>query len=685
MNQSFWVFFRYSCALLVIIALCGVPFSAHALLPADPEFSQQEFLRTINAPDAWNITWGSSDIIVAIIDSGVDIFNPDLKDNIWVNTDEAANNGVDDDRNGYVDDVNGWDFVSKTNNVLPQFDVASGISEVNINHGTLVAGVVGARGGNDLGVAGVAWRVSLMPLRVLNGAGIGNTFAVAQAIDYARENGARIINLSFVGSQASETLKLALERAYNAGILIVSASGNELKDGIDLDIQPEYPICSKGSFNEDYTLGVAALDSNLKKASFANYGATCIDISAPGVGVYTTQYMNSAYPEYRESWGGWWSGTSVAVPQVSGAAALALSVNPRLSLVKLREIILQTATPIDAVNPEYSGKLGSGLLNVAAVVRQAKALVEYPEHEVFELTKGFITVPASAGGPQVRVFTNEHTSFFAYNKAWRGGLSVAAGVVGTKGEYRIVTVPTTGAPEVRVWDQLGNFVTSFYAYAPNFSGGVNVALGDVNGDGMLDIITVPASRGGAHVRVFDWEGKVLAQFFADVKSAQGVGLSVASGDLDADGRDEIVIGGGAGQSPFVKAYSMKGDKQFEWLAFGSTQKQGLSIAVLPANHSQDRIPKIIASLGRGSEPSVRVFDLTGRTLNSWYAFPKGFRGGISVSTVNHDGTGNYDLAVGAGPGGGPHVRVMTISGALRDQSFAYDMKFRGGVSVTGIK
>jgi len=656
-----------------------------ALLPADPEFAQQEFLRTINAPDAWNSTWGSSDIVVAIVDSGVDIFNPDLKDNIWVNADEVPNNGIDDDRNGYIDDVNGWDFVSKTNNVLPQFDVASGISEVNINHGTLVAGVVGARGGNDLGVAGVAWRVSLMPLRVLNGAGIGNTFAVAQAIDYARENGARIINLSFVGSQASETLKLALERAYNAGIFVVAASGNELKDGIDLDIQPEYPICSKGPFGEDYTFGVAALDSNLKKASFSNYGSTCIDISAPGVGAYTTQYVNLAYPEYREPWGGWWSGTSIAVPQVSGAAALALSVNPRLSLVKLREIMLQTATSIDNINPEYAGKLGAGLLNVAALVRQAKVLAENPESERFKVTRGFLVVPATSGGPQVRLFTNEQKSFFAYNTAWRGGLSVAAGSFGTTGGYRIVTVPTTGVPQVRVWDEQGNMTASFYAFAPNFSGGARVALGDVNGDGSLEIIAVPASRGGAHVRMFDWEGNLVGQFFADVKSPQGVGLSVASGDLDADGKDEIVIGGGPGQQPFIMAYSMKGEKQFEWLAFSPAQKQGLSVAVLPANNSQDRIPKIIASLGKGSEPVVRVFDLTGRTLDSWYAFSKGFRGGVSVSTINHDGTGVYDVVVAAGPGGGPHVRVMTIAGALLDQRFVYDLKFRGGVVVTGIK
>lgn len=681
---------KQTCASFLVLTLfvsCFTPTEVLALQPADPEFRNQDFLQLINAPDAWNISWGSADIVVAVIDSGVDIFNPDLKDNIWVNRDEVPNNGIDDDHNGYIDDVNGWDYVSKTNNVLPQFDVTEeqGLSEVNIHHGTLVAGVIGARGGNDMGVAGVAWRVSLMPLRVLNGAGIGNTFSVAQAIDYARENGARIINLSFVGSQASETLKLALERAYNAGILVVSASGNELKNGVDLDVTPEYPICSKGTFGEDYTLGVAALDSNLKKASFSNFGSSCIDLSAPGVNIYTTEYTNSSYPAYQTPWGGWWSGTSVAVPQVVGAAALALSLNPRLSLTSLRQILLQTASPIDDKNPEYVGKLGAGVLNVAQVVRKARETYEYPESQILEKTTGVLTVPASAGGPQVRAFTVSPVDFFAYNKAWKGGLSIASGKFGSSGAYRIVTVPLTGSPEVKVWDQEGNLITSFYAYAPNFSGGVNIALGDVNGDGALEIVTTPASKGGAHVRVFDWNGTVVGQFFADIKSTKGVGMSVSAADIDSDGKDEIILGAGAGLEPYVKVYNGKGEKQFQWLAFARSQTQGLSIAALSANHSQDRLPKIIASLSRGARPEVRVFDTAGRKLNAWNAFPSGFLGGVSVATVNYDGSGTFDIVVGAGPGGGPHVRVMTQAGAVRDQWFAYDTKFRGGVRVTGIK
>lgn len=226
----------------------------------------------IDAPEAWDIVTGSNTVIVAVIDTGVAINHPDLTANIWVNPGEIAGNGVDDDGNGLVDDVRGWDF----------FDNDNDPTDFN-SHGTHVAGIIGAVGNNGIGVAGVCWNIKIIPLKVGGGAAFATDDKIIQSINYAAAKGARIINASWGGYGGSngDLLYQAIQSAGAAGVLFVAAAGNEANNN---DTKPSYPA----SYNLDCIISVAATDQNDALASFSNYGATSVDVAAPGVNIYST-------------------------------------------------------------------------------------------------------------------------------------------------------------------------------------------------------------------------------------------------------------------------------------------------------------------------------------------------------------------------------------------------------------
>ncbi|PIR94733.1 hypothetical protein COT95_02590, partial [Candidatus Falkowbacteria bacterium CG10_big_fil_rev_8_21_14_0_10_37_6] len=217
--------------------------STNSITPNDPYYNEQWYLDKIGAPQAWGIKNTSPNVIVAVLDTGVDINHPDLEANIWINNGEIADNGIDDDNNGYIDDINGWDFYDDIADPKPKF--TQGFSEIGLNHGTIVAGIIAAEGNNNFGITGVTWSAKIMPLKVLSDSGEGDTGDVIQAIDYAIDNGADIINLSFVGGIFEKSLEEAIRRAYDAGVIVVAAAGNEDAGGVshDLDIKPSYPVC----------------------------------------------------------------------------------------------------------------------------------------------------------------------------------------------------------------------------------------------------------------------------------------------------------------------------------------------------------------------------------------------------------------------------------------------------------
>ena len=220
----------------------------------------------IDAPEAWDVTTGSSAVVVAVIDSGVDINHPDLAANIWVNPGETPGNGIDDDANGYVDDVNGWDFYIDDNDPRD----ANG-------HGTHVAGTIAAVGNNGTGGTGVSWSAKIMALRFLDAWGSGTTANAIAAIEYATAMGADIINNSWGGGGFNTSLKTAIEAS---GAVVVCAAGNS---GINNDGTPHYP----SSFNSANIIAVAASDQNDALASFSNYGANSVDVAAPGTNIYS--------------------------------------------------------------------------------------------------------------------------------------------------------------------------------------------------------------------------------------------------------------------------------------------------------------------------------------------------------------------------------------------------------------
>jgi serine protease len=289
-----------------------------ASIPNDPSFSQLWGLNNtgqtggtadddIDAPEAWSLDTGSSSVVVAVIDTGVDFSHPDLAAQQWVNqgencgsADPAAvcnqrTNGVDDDADGYVDDWHGWDYVSNDNNPFDDHD-----------HGTHVSGTIGAVGNNGIGVAGVNWNVKIMALKFLNSSGSGDTAGAISATLYAADHGARVASNSWGGGPFDQGLLNAIEYGASKGMLFVAAAGN---DGANNDTTATYPA----SYDSPAVVAVAATDSNDTLASFSNYGASTVDLAAPGVGILSTTPGNT-YSTF--------SGTSMATPHVSGAAAL---------------------------------------------------------------------------------------------------------------------------------------------------------------------------------------------------------------------------------------------------------------------------------------------------------------------------------------------------------------------------
>jgi subtilisin family serine protease len=295
----------------------------------------------IDAPEAWDISTGSSAVVVAVIDTGTQIDHPDLKDNIWTNPGETPGDGIDNDGNGFIDDVNGWDFVNNDASVYDGPDD---------DHGTHCAGTIAGRGNNGTGVVGVSWNAKIMPLKFL-GPGGGSTSDGIAAVNYATMMKLRGVNIpitnnSWGGGGASAALKTAIEAGGSAGILFVAAAGNS---GSNNDSKPDFPA----SYDSPCIVAVAATDRRDTLAGFSNFGLTSVDLGAPGVGIVSTVPVSTYAPD---------NGTSMAAPHVSGVAALAVSVDPTLTVTQLKDALLASVDKI----PNLAGKtVTGGRLNAA--------------------------------------------------------------------------------------------------------------------------------------------------------------------------------------------------------------------------------------------------------------------------------------------------------------------------------
>jgi thermitase len=307
-------------------------------------------LRSINVNQAWQVTKGSRDIIVAVIDTGVDVNHPSLRDNIWKNPKEIPNNGIDDDDNGYIDDVHGWNFVNHNSDVSDSH-----------GHGTHIAGIIGATGNNKVGVVGVAPNVSIMVLKYFNpkGTGISNILSTVKSIQYAIQMGAHIINYSSGGFQPNRLEKKAIQEAHEKGLLFIAAAGNE---ATNTDNKPYYPA--------DYAIknivSVTAYNKFQQILPTSNFGIKTVDIAAPGKNILST-FPNNRF--------GYMSGTSQATAFVSGAAALTLANLPEFALPeKTIRILTESADSSESFDGKTSG---SRALNAYRSV----ALAQKPIHQ----------------------------------------------------------------------------------------------------------------------------------------------------------------------------------------------------------------------------------------------------------------------------------------------------------------
>lgn len=316
------------------------------LTPNDEAVEAQYYLDLVNAFEAWDITTGSSDIVVAVIDSGIDYEHEDLDDKIYLNDNEIPDNGIDDDGDGYIDNYLGWDFVGgNADNVLPDNDPMNKNSDDRA-HGTWVAGIIAAETNNEEGIASVGYNTKYMALKCGEDevAGSRSIFFATDAVIYAADHGADVINMSYGGPTYSQFAQDVMTyAAIEKDVVLVAAAGNS---GVE---QPEYPAAY------DHVISVAATDDRDIKANFSTYDVT-VDISAPGVGIFTT----SPKQEYSSR-----QGTSFSSPIVAGAAALLRAHYPDYDQFQIGTLLIQSGDLIDDINNDFKGKLGIGRLNIA--------------------------------------------------------------------------------------------------------------------------------------------------------------------------------------------------------------------------------------------------------------------------------------------------------------------------------
>lgn len=328
-----------------------VPVHDFFYTPNDPQLNNQWHLQTIQAFQAWDvITTQTSNVVIAIVDDAVLLSHEDLQTSIWTNPGEIAGDLIDNDGNGYVDDVNGWDAADNDNNANPDNPTNSFFT-----HGTHCAGIAAARTDNNLGIASLGYNAWIMPVKTSTLPNPGSVIAGYAGVQYAIINGADVISMSWGGSGYSATYQLIFDQAYAAGIVCIAAAGNSNTSA------PMYPA----SYN--HVISVAASDQNDLKAGFSNYGAA-VDITAPGVAIYSSLAgSNNSY--------GSMQGTSMACPMVAGLAAMLIACEPTLPPDQVEDCIKSSSDDIYPQNATYLNQLGAGRINAANAVACVKQIV----------------------------------------------------------------------------------------------------------------------------------------------------------------------------------------------------------------------------------------------------------------------------------------------------------------------
>jgi subtilisin family serine protease len=665
----------------------------------------------IKATAGWAQAIGTGQTVVAVLDDGIDYTHPDLAGNMWRNPGEVAGNGVDDDANGYVDDVFGVDTGTDDGDPFPH---------TPDKHGTHVAGTIGAVGNNGLGVSGVAQKTRLMAVNIFTP---GTGYFVSDEVEgiaYAVRMGAKVMNGSIGGFYGLLQAELdAYRGARDAGVIAVVAAGNDTQD---IDNGPHFPAGLSRYL--DNVVTVAAVDRNDQLSTFSNWGKATADIAAPGSAIWSS-VTGGGYELF--------NGTSMATPHVAGAVTVFWDANPDFTYREVIQALKDSARKISSLTnlvetdgtldldkflslgklPLFATGAGEGGAPHVKVYRgNGREVASFYAFDTrfaggVRVATGdvtgdgyadVVTAAGPGGGPHVKVFDGktfqEVFSFYAFEETFRGGLNVAAGDVNGDGRADIIVgADAGGAPRVSVFGRLtptGGLVrlSDFYAYDTRFSGGVRVAAGTFTaGSKVADIVTAPGRGGGPHVRRFGgasvvaWRPTVVVEAYSGDPNDTS-GLWVSAGDLNGDGVADVVTGAGAG-TPVVRAHDGRSlAPLYTMVNPFSGEINGL---VNPASTTQVGATTL-PLLGNGLIPPGSSPDSLNFQGNQVKPVSRsGYIYGVRVAVQDVNGDKKPDLILAGGPNDTPTVALIDgQSRATVGIYSAYDPAFNGGVFVGGV-
>ncbi len=638
------IFRHYSVivGVLVFSIILGISRVDAASIFIDDPFVSQWAYKDIGIQQAWKQTTGSHDVVVAVIDNGFDTLHPDLRDNVWQNTDEIAGNKRDDDNNGYIDDVWGWSFVPEYDGDLigssnPRPRVHNITEQVRnnhtVHHGTAVAGLIGAVGGNGIGMSGIAPVVSLMDIRLVDESGTGTFDMLPEAIRYAVDNGAHIINMSVVGD-TNVDVQGAIQYAYDHNVVVIAAAGNNYRN---LNVEPMHPVCGDAADGTQTVLGVSAIDINHKLSVFSNTGSSCIDITAPGSDMMSTAVYSPAYGLTDQYLSGW-AGTSFGAPLVSGVAALIKSIRPEWGPDPIYAALLSTAnhTPGQDENV-YADLFGTGLLRADKAVQFAigrrvqdiqyyspedgKSLVHnddvsIPGKDVLQGVDDVVSYIHNGLLEHASVETHQdgYTTLTRYSDAWKPTYAFQIPVAGplsitvlAEREPRFVVAPAFESDTLFWVYTADGILLREYTLEENHTG---VSLDHLLGRGFVTLSSDERDIGT--VRKFtDIFGESEASFQIE---GLGSGHDIAAVDLDDDGVDELAIGGASGSIPIMYYYEMDGRQLRKFFVYGA-YTHGFSLHGL--DYDDDAKDDILI-VPMDSTAPVRVWSGNGRKIGEEY-------------------------------------------------------------------
>ena len=640
----------------VWMAMAGMltPIFVFARTPNDPGVTQWSYEDT-GAFRAWDKATGSKKVVVAVIDNGFDQFHPDLLDNVWKNQDEIENNGIDDDKNGYIDDVWGWNFVQvdldgdgrlseeeARGNNDPRPDssrlTAKELEDGTIHHGTLVAGIIGAVGNNQKDGAGLNWNVRLMNIKVVDNGGSGSLMLLPKAIRYAVDNGADVINLSLIGSTLPNDLPSAIAYAYEKGTAIISAAGND--SGLYLNANPLYPICIDAEQSIETVLGVSAIGRDRKIAQFSNVGDKCVDIAAPGVDITSTLRF-SPTNGLKERFGGNYSGTSFAAPFVTAAAALVKSIQPSWGAAQIYEAILSTVHHTSGQDEAmYANLFGAGLVQIDKAVQYAIDRLKQAGGKSISTNE---TSGAAASKNQIMSislagFASQYelgkSAFNFQPLSSVEGIDNAASYV-DNGKLFFVTTKRISDKKsvVSFYNKNWAFIKSWHI---DGIGAAEINIADVAGDEKAEIIITPMYPDKELFRVYNLNGTELKKVIID-----NTHFGVSAGFVDGGSKDRVAILYDDGSGLSIVEFNQNFDS-INTVKISFPAKRGILGA---GDIDGDGEEEYIVGSREGEDSYIGYYEKTGELKRRFFAYDSSFQGGVDIGIIDADGDGKDDIVV----------------------------------------